>query len=334
MDFLTLKNHELKIIAKFKCSESYKNIMGEHIVGRLIQTSQKHQYQPGECRCFHCSAFSSRIPCLKTKNVEDWQIGSDPCCGGFCTAQPRCVHPDRDECNIGLSSKGANPLIEVEWDKKAPSLKCVYNIENIDSRNQLLAFNDKFGINNDLEAKYCTQKVTTCPNQMKECSRLKSIGEGGNECRMWFEKQPNNIRDATIQNYCLKNNTEDCKCAKRSENSTYNAMKGAHAINDGCWFSACANTSGNYLVPSNLINPQCPDKLCQVLFDIIKDGNVSIDNVQNDIECDFKPSSPPAPKPPPPKPPAPALPSSIMDYVKYAALIIGTILFLFLFLKS
>ena len=138
---------------------------------------------------------------------------------------------------------------------------------------------------------------------MKECSRLKSIGEGGNECRKWFEKQPSHVQDATIQNYCLRHNTEDCKCINRGYNRSYQAMKGAHAINDGCWYSACANRSGKYLVPSQLANPSCPDNLCQVLFDIVEDGNVSIDHVQNDITCKFDRNPPePSSKPAPPKP--------------------------------
>jgi len=278
--------------------------MGEHIIGRLIQRSQKHQYQPGDCRCFHCSAFSEKVPCHKTNNISDWIVGSDTCCGGFCMSQNRCVHPDRDECEIGRSSKKQDPLIFYGWDNKAPNLKCVYDLEKIDTREQVLAYKDKFGENNDIEAKYCTQKVTSCPNGMKECSRLKSIGEGGNECRMWFERQPNHIKDATIQNYCLRHNTEDCKCVNRADSSTYQAMKGAHSINDGCWYTSCANKSGKYLVPSQLVNPSCPDKLCQVLFDIIKTGNVSIDHVKNDIVCNFNkdPSKPIDVKPNPIKP--------------------------------
>jgi len=138
---------------------------------------------------------------------------------------------------------------------------------------------------------------------MKECSRLKSIGEGGNECRMWFEKQNPNIQDATIQNYCLRHNTEDCKCINRADNTTYQAMKGAHSINDGCWYTPCANRSGKYLIPTNLVKPTCPDKLCQVLFDIIEDGNVSIDHVQNDIVCKFDRNPTQPSKPIPPKSP-------------------------------
>lgn len=305
--------------------------MGEHVVGRLVQLSQKHQYQPGECRCFHCSAFTPKMRCNKTNNIWDWQVGTNTCCGGFCTAQPRCVHPDRDECRIGFSSKNQDPLLSFGWDGNAPRLKCVYNLDQIDTRSQVLAYKDKFGENNDVESKYCTQKVATCPSGMKECSRLKSIGEGGNECRTWFEKQPAHIQDATIQNYCLHNKTEDCKCVNRGESDVYNAMKGAHSINDGCWFNACANRSGKYLVPTQLVNPKCPDKICQVLFDIIKDGNVSIDHVQNDIVCKFdrhpsEPSKPLPPTNPNPEPPQPEPKKTFLDFAlryKYELIIIS-----------
>jgi hypothetical protein len=99
-------------------------------------------------------------------------------------------------------------------------------------------------------------------------------------------------------------------------------MKGAHAINDGCWFTACANRSGKYLVPTQLTNPACPDKLCQVLFDIIEDGNVSIDHVQNDIVCTFdknpsKPSKPIQPQPQPtPNGPPTSESEKLIDFVR------------------
>jgi hypothetical protein len=220
-------------------------------------------------------------------------------------SQPTCAAPDANECFVGLSSKGNNPLVEFGWDGKAPKLKCVYNLNDIDKRDQMLKYESKFGENKDLHLKYCTQKVSECPYGMKACSRLKSIGEGGNECRSWFESQPTHIQDVAIQNYCLRHNTEDCKCANRSNSETYGALKGSHLINDGCWYSPCANKSGKYLVPSHLINPKCPDKMCQILFDIIKTGNVSIENVKNDITCNFDQMIKPKPLPKPLIPPNP-----------------------------
>ena len=275
--------------------------MGERIIGRLTQKNQSHIYRPGECRCFHCSAFDARVPCRKTNGVTDWEIGSNTCCGGFCMSQPTCVAPDASECFVGLSSKRKNPLVEFGWDNKAPKLKCVYDLNDIDTREQMLKYETKFGENRDLHLKYCTQKVSECPYGMKACSRLKSIGEGGNDCRRWYESQPTHVQDVAVQNYCLRHDTDDCKCANRSNSETYNALKGSHFINDGCWYSPCANKSGKYLVPSQLINPNCPEKMCQILFDIIKTGNVSMENVKNDITCNFDQMiKPPKPSPVPP----------------------------------
>ena len=274
--------------------------MGEHIIGRLIQTNKQHQYQPGKdvCSCFHCSIFTDERPCNFTGGIRDWQLPEfeedvgenalkSACCGGLCRHQPVCVHPDREECEIGRGINNEDPLISYGWENEAPNLKCVYNLDNINTRSQVLKFIDKFGMNDDVEMKYCTQKVTTCPNEMKSCSRLKSIGEGGDECRKWFESKPTNIQDATIQNYCLKNNTEDCKCVNRFKNDSYISGKGSYVFSDGCWYIPCANKSGQYLVPSNLIKPDCPKNVCTQVYDFIKTGNVSIDNVKNDIMCDF-----------------------------------------------
>lgn len=275
--------------------------MGEHIIGRLKQTNKQHQYQPGKdvCSCFHCSIFTDERPCNFTDGIKDWQLLESEenkdenalksgCCGGLCRHQPVCVQPDREECDIGLDLNKKDPLISIGWDGSAPKLKCVYNLDNINTRSQVSRFTDKFGMNDDVEMKYCTQNVTTCPNNMKSCSRLKSTGEGGDECRKWFESKPKNVQDATIQNYCLRNNTEDCKCVNRSKNDAYIASKGSYVFSDGCWFVPCSNKSGQYLIPSNLINPDCPNNVCTQVLEFVKTGNVSIDNLKNNIMCDFK----------------------------------------------
>jgi hypothetical protein len=64
--------------------------------------------------------------------------------------------------------------------------------------------------------------------------------------------------------------------------------------------------------------------MCQVLFDIIEDGNVSIDHVQNDIVCKFDrhPSEPSKPVPPTgdpngaPDPPTPEPDKTFLDFAK------------------
>lgn len=267
--------------------------MTEQIIGRKYQGIQSPSYRPGKCSCGSCSVFTDRVPCGFTKGIRDWQIKTDTCCGGFCTSQPRCTTPSKTECEIGNNNTNQNPLIKYEWDQRAPKLKCTFDIKKINTKPQILKFVDEFGENDSLYSQYCTQKVSTCPQNMSECSRIKSIGDGGDMCRQWFEAQPSHVKDSTIQNYCLRHNTEDCKCVNRINDSSYRAMKGAHVINDGCWYTACANTA-KHLIPSHLKNPSCPDKLCQIIFDIMKTGNVTIENVQNDIVCQFdNPPNPP-----------------------------------------
>jgi len=276
--------------------------MGEHIIGRLLQTSKNLKYQPGAdvCDCFKCTIFTSERPCSKTNGVSDWSI-DDPdktCCGGLCRPQPVCVHPDPGECFIGLDKNAIDPLIRVEWDKEAPRLKCQYDLNKINTFSQVQAFTDKYGVNNNLESRYCTQKVTACPDGLKECSRLISTGEGGDACRAWFQAQTDSVKDATIQDYCLRNNTEDCKCVNRSTQDSYRSMKGFKAVNDGCWFVPCANPS-RYLVPSQLKHAKCPENMCKVVFDFIKTGNVAFNDVKNDVNCAFDTAPGVAPQPQP-----------------------------------
>ena len=299
--------------------------MGEHIIGRLVQTNKQHKYQPGKdvCDCFSCSIFTNERPCNITNGVRDWQLpdsDESSCCHGLCRHQPVCVHPDRDECDIGFGMNKEDPLISYDWDARAPHLRCTFDLDKINTRDQVLKFQDKFGMNDDIEMKYCTQKVQTCPNGMKNCSRLKSIGEGGDECRKWFEKQPVNVQDASIQNYCLRNNTDDCKCVNRSKSDAYRTAKGSYVFSDGCWYVPCANKSGQYLVPSQLVNPTCPDNVCTQVYNFVKTRDVKLDNIKNDIMCDFSSKTSPV-KPVPIPGPTPEIepdvgPPSPIDFLK------------------
>jgi len=311
--------------------------MGEHIVARAVQTKRDHLYEPGSgsCSCGSCSIFSTLKNCHKSDNISDWEVGKVDCCGGFCLPQPQCVPPDREECNIGFSSKGLDPILSFGWDKKAPNLKCTYNFDAIDTRSQLTAFEEKFGENNDVISKYCTQKVTTCPEGMSECSRLKSTGDGGDYCRSWFEEQAPHVKDATMQNYCSHHNTDDCKCVNRTENKSYSVMKGAHVINDGCWYLPCANKSSKYMVPTDLVNPKgCPTNICDVLFNIVDDGNINIDDVKNDIVCYGK-SDPINSNPPNSNPPNPESQTFFQRYkFEIASLLVIIMLFIIIIYRS
>jgi len=305
-----------------------------NVYGRKVQEKRTNQYINGPCNCGTCSVFTPKLPCQLDKGVPDWEIGTASCCGGFCTAQPVCVHPDSTECDIGLSSKKESPLLEMGWDKNAPNIKCLYDLNKIDTNAQVLRFTDKFGINNDVEANFCLQKVSKCPDGLTECSRVKSIDEGSGPCRVWFENLQPYARDAYMQSYCLTHNTKDCDCIIRYKNKSYQDMKGVHQINDGCWFLPCANSS-RYFVPSQLVNPKCPDKLCQTIINVAKAGNVKIQDIKNDMVCDF---SKPNPVPNPIRPlSSQTITERVMGFFnKYRLEIIGVffslLILLFLFL--
>jgi hypothetical protein len=182
-------------------------------------------------------------------------------------------------------------------------------VDKINTMDQIDQFKQKFGTHGDynsIVANYCQQSSDSCiinpetNENMKKCSRLKSTGKDGELCRGWFNQQPKNVQDTVVQNYCAVNNTPDCKCVNRALNEVYRSLKVGKVINDGCWFTPCANPQ-SYLQTTDVENPACPSNFCDVIYNIIKDRDVTIDNIKNDVNCVFKPE-PPTPPPAPPKP--------------------------------
>lgn len=201
--------------------------------------------------------------------------------------------------------KGKNPVVDVAWHKKAPSVVCKYKLSDVDTVKQVNKFVDKFGINNAIMREFCSKKVDKCPNE-GSCSRLRSNTAGAELCRIWYAHQPAAEKDSFMQNYCNTANTYDCKCVNRSLDPIYDAIKPGKVINDGCWFTPCANQSKFY-VPSQLLNPTCPDNVCDIIYNFINDHRINIDDVKNEINCTFnpKPAPKPAPKPGPKPGPEP-----------------------------
>lgn len=261
----------------------------------MTKTTQKEfqrlKYQPGKdyCACGVCSIFTNVRDCDEPNGIKDFKLVGDPdssCCGGLCQTQPVCSRADPLTCSIGLGINGENPLIKYGWDKTAPNLSCSFDLDKINTRDQIVSFNNKFGMNNDVEAHYCTQKVTTCRPGIKECSRIFSVGEGSTECAKWFGQLSSDLKDVTMNSYCRQHNTQECKCVNRFDEKTYKAMKGYKSFNDGCWYAPCVDEEKNF-IPEHLRNPTCPDKICQQLYEFINDQNITIDNVKDDISCDF-----------------------------------------------
>jgi hypothetical protein len=267
--------------------------MTEHVFGYTNQVNKTNTYTSGTCACWHCSSFTPRKACHEVEGVKDWSIADVRCCGAFCTAQNKCARIDPSTCSIGLDKDSKNPISKVTWNRRAPSLKCQFDLDKINTRSQVLAFNEKFGDNKLVMSKFCSQKSNTCPRGLEECSRLLSVGDDGNMCREWFNTQSASTRDTFMQNYCFTHDTEDCKCFDRTHDKLYNSLKPAEPVNDGCWYTPCANEQ-EYLVPSNLVNPTCPSDICEVIYNIAQDRDVNIDDASNVVSCAF-PDQPPTP---------------------------------------
>jgi hypothetical protein len=294
--------------------------MTSTVNGFTVQKSTKTSYDTGQpCGCGYCFWSTTKIPCGQTDLKDDWNFGFENCCLPFCPDKQKCAKPDGTECSIGLDSHKRDPLSHVTWNGKGPNLQCIFDVNKINTLSQIDNFRQKFGTHRDYNSiisNYCQQSSDTCVidpdtgKNMTKCSRLKSTGKDGELCRSWFNQQPKATQDTLVQNYCAVNNTPDCKCVNRSLNEVYRNLKVGKAINDGCWFTPCANPQ-SYLQTTEVENPSCPNNFCDVIYNIIKDRDVSIDSVKNDVNCVFKPSPPPAPLPPVPSPTPPPTPPPI-----------------------
>ena len=270
--------------------------MGSQVIGKRIQTDHSLQYSNvpfSNCTCGWCSVATPVYECNINNGKQDPTIGWRQCCGGFCTSQPICEIANPVACNIGKSSKNQDPVIRAAWEGDYPNIKCVYDLDKIDTLAQTRKFTSEYGINNDVIAKTCLQPVTNCANGLKECSRVKSLEDGSDYCRLWFENLPAQTQDAYMESYCTRHTTQDCDCVLRSNKDSYNLLKGMHSYNDGCWWLSCSDNL-KYFVPSDLRKPTCPTNICQVIIDVANAEHVNIDDIKNDIVCNFGPQ-PPAP---------------------------------------
>jgi hypothetical protein len=114
------------------------------ITGNKIQTSKRTDYYPANhgCDCFTCTPFTPVENCFTSNGIRDWKIGSKGCCG--CPSKPHCVSPDKRECSIGLSSKEKDPYKSIKWNKVSPNIECQYDINHIDTIDQVNNYRIKY----------------------------------------------------------------------------------------------------------------------------------------------------------------------------------------------
>nr|QBK90553.1 MAG: entry-fusion-complex G9/A16 [Pithovirus LCPAC104] len=243
-----------------------------------------------------------------------WQYGKF-CCGPGCIAGilPKCSNLNPTICpNIAgganstfLNDDGnINPMLESSVSPNTiGNVRCNYKLTEFKLVTDVQGWINKFGsgdptdINDPLNKKilpfFCSQSSRNCVidpttgKPMPKCTNLRNTGEAGRICRNWANISANrDIVEATKQNACLINNTPDCACMNRSGNRIYQIVKKGNPFNDGCWFIPCSNPE-TYIVPQELINPACPNNICQVINNIVDNSgtNINTGEIEQTISC-------------------------------------------------
>ena len=267
--------------------------MSNHtLIGRKTQTSRETYYISHECDPYIFYCYDT-VPCGYTGGVQDLNIGESTC-PRYCPNQNVCLRPDREECTIGLNSSGQDPLLSVTWDGRAPNLKCIYDLNKIDTADQLRVYAKKFQTSQNIDTimgAFCGKKYTSsdCADGLNgECSRLLARNEEGRMCRDWMASLTSDRQDAIMRDYCLSNDTLDCKCINRNNDPEYNHLKSlGNYFSDNCWYKPCSNSSSIYLVPNNLSSKTCATNVCQQIIDAHANGNIDIGGNTNQINCNF-----------------------------------------------
>lgn len=266
--------------------------MSQHrLTTRKVQTSKTPTYVSHDCDPYIFYCYDT-VPCGYTGGVQDMEVGKSGC-PRLCPDQNVCLKPDRQECSIGLDSKGQDPLLVVTWDERAPNLRCVYDLDRIDRADQLRVFDAKFDTDasvNSLMGAFCGKHVSAhCADGLKgECSRYLSLDEEGKLCREWLASRPRDGQDAAMRDYCLNNDTLDCKCINRTNDPDYIRLKSlGNYFSDNCWFKPCSNSESIYLVPNRVSSAQCATNVCQQIIDAHAEGKIDITGNVNQINCNF-----------------------------------------------
>ena len=275
-------------------------------VGFKKQTSLENSYSPDQnCACFTCTIATPKLPCNKTDGIDDFTSSEEKCCVGLCPQRRICVPPDPKECSVGLNDQGIDPFESVSWQGRAPNLACKYKADEMTSYNVIENYRNRFGRDNNwkiMMEKLCSTETNTCANDpltgkpFEKCSNMNSISSVGDQCRIFYNSESNEVKDFIVQNYCLKHPSNvDCKCIERLLDPNYRNVKQHIPFNDGCWFPACSTSA--YLRTQDVVNATCPSNVCQIVFDSLNNNNVSITDNQNAINCQFNPNPPPPPPP-------------------------------------
>lgn len=127
-----------------------------------------------------------------------------------------------------------------------------------------------------------------CMDNSKTCSPLFSKSLIGNYCRDEYSKLNASGRDTVMQDYCIRHpDSDECKCVSRSSEPNYVRLKVGNPYSDACWYTPCTNRF-QYFIPSEFEREiQCPQNVCQLVYNISDTRDVDVSKIKNDINCDF-----------------------------------------------
>jgi len=266
--------------------------MSSHVVTLFkTQVSRSSTYLGHECEpnVFYC--VDRTVPCGYTGSIQDMIVGEHSC-GWGCLPQNVCLRPDKSEAYIGLSSNGRDPLVVLTWDVTPPNLKCVYNLNNIDTLSQINALKRLFPPDqfNHAIRSFCTKPSNNCPSDLNSCSRLKAADEFGSICREWMSSlSSDNMRDSVKREYCLTHDTDDCKCINRAKQPDFialrNGMDAQTLESTRCWYKPC-ETNSNLLLDIEQ-KQECVANVCQNIINAHARGNIDIRNNTSSLNCSF-----------------------------------------------
>ena len=149
---------------------------------------------------------------------------------------------------------------------------------------------------------FCKQTSTDCSNGEATCSRFLDLSADGAKCRTWALANPEQAQVPKAE-YCLANpNTPECACFSRIHDPMYKFLKQGNPFVDSCWYEKCSGQDGMpHLIPSDLMNPVCPENYCGILVQLYENTDISLEDLNFNLTCDFvlKPDPQPLPDPQP-----------------------------------
>lgn len=207
---------------------------------------------------------------------------------GITTQEGTSGDPDRNLCRLGRSSKGELPLRNVYFLPGYPqpspgsrALHCNFAPDRIDTPQQLAAWMARFQTH-DENARQVLQNVCS----QKDGKR--TIGWTNPICQQWLAAASTADRDAYSQFVCGQHpDLEECRCVNRSQDKLYQGIDGARWGNDGCWWRPCQDPE-KYHIPSTVAQAEyCPQSCRQILTIAGNLQNLTIQDFQQSIACDF-----------------------------------------------